>query len=376
MPAGGRTNARRLADSLRLAVAATASLMALSGLAMMAIHIVAPVRTGNQVFSQIFEPHLLAALGLLICALLVSVPHRVPALLALVLLLAAAGRYGPLLVSFPGAQPQGAQSIRVMSWNIEAGDVSLQEMVSTIDRLAPDIVGLIELTPARSRGAENDPRIQRLYPYRLLLPREGVPGMGLLSRFPIMSSAATADPLLLRVVVAPSDSAPPVTVFVAHPYLDGIDLIGIVPDIRTEQRDREIGLVRAEIDAELAAGRDLLVLGDFNVTEREPAYAQLSRGLHDAQRSAGVGLGLTWRPERLERLPFGLLRIDYVFASPGFVALQAAPDCVPRGSDHCLVMATFARQRTPPAGATGKPPMAGGTAARERVAPAVRAAVR
>jgi hypothetical protein len=40
-----------------------------------------------------------------------------------------------------------------------------------------------------------------------------------------------------------------------------------------------------------------------------------------------------------------LLRIDYLLASPEFVTLAASQDCRPRGSDHCVVSATFSRPR-------------------------------
>ena len=118
------------------------------------------------------------------------------------------------------------------------------------------------------------------------------------------------------------------------------------------------------------------MLGDFNTTEREPAYAELSAGLHDAQKEAGVGLGMTWRPASLENLPFGLLRIDYLFASPRFVALAAGPDCTPRGSDHCLVSATFARPQTRPESASGRLPVSAAPVARVPDAPAPAASPR
>ncbi len=80
-----------------------------------------------------------------------------------------------------------------------------------------------------------------------------------------------------------------------------------------------------------------MLVGDFNTVDREVGYAELSAGLTDAQRSVGVGPGLTWRPEEIEWLPFGLLRIDAVFSGNGVVPLSVGPDCTPRGSDHCIL---------------------------------------
>jgi endonuclease/exonuclease/phosphatase (EEP) superfamily protein YafD len=363
LPPRANTDARGVTDGrpnrpgiLRRLCAGGSVLIALAALLMLAVHVVASQRMGPLVFTQIFEPYLLLTLGALALALAALARMRVSTLVLGLLVLASAGRYLPSAVSFPHAMPQGAQPIRVLSWNLEAGQVPFDEMVSTIDNARPDVVGLIELVPETSRAAEDDARLEELFPFRVLLPRSGVPGLGLLSRYPILESKFTRDPPLLRAVIAPSEGDPPITVFVAHPFLDGIDVIGLVPDIGTSRRDADISLVRDAIDVDLAAGNDVLVLGDFNVTEREPAYAELTSGLHDAQREAGFGLGLTWRPARLESLPFGLLRIDYLLASAGFVATEAGPDCTPRGSDHCLVKATFARPRIPPASATGTPP--------------------
>ena len=329
---------------------------------MLALNVLAPQRVGNVVFGQVFEPYVL--LGLVGAALLLAIlaRRRVATILVLILLLAAAGRYGPDLISFPAATPAGAQRLHVMSWNLQAGEVPPETVSEAINAAHPDIVGLVELVPRVARVVEADASLRDEYPYQALLPRSGLPALGLLSRFPIVEQEFDQELSLLRAVVAPPD-VPPITVFVGHPYLAGVERIGFVPDIETRSRDAQISGIRARVDAELAAGHDVLVVGDFNVTEREPAYAELSHGLHDAQREAGYGFGMTWRPEQLSHLPFGLLRIDYLLASPNFVALAAGPDCTPRGSDHCLVSATFARPQTQPASATGTPRAQGATAA-------------
>ena len=102
-----------------------------------------------------------------------------------------------------------------------------------------------------------------------------------------------------------------------------------------------IGVVRRTIDPILAAGAPLLLIGDFNVVDREVGYGDLAAGLIDAQRAVGLGPGLTWRPRSFEWLPFGLLRIDAVFSANGVEPLDIGPDCTPRGSDHCILHATL-----------------------------------
>jgi vancomycin resistance protein VanJ len=368
---GAAADGRRLSASgvIRSLAAAGAALLSLGGLLMLAVHVLRPQQTGPQVFTQIFEPYLLLTLVGLVAILVLIARRRIPTLMFAALLIAMAVRYGPLLVSFPAATPPGSQRLHVMSWNMQAGGVPFETMAERIEDARPDIVGLVELVPVISRATEADERLQELYPYQALLPRSGVPDLGLLSRFPIVDKEFSEEPGMLRVVIAPLDG-PPITVFLAHAYLASIEQIGVVPDIGTASRDAEIKAVRAAIDVELGADHDVLVLGDFNTTDREPAYAELSNGLHDAQREAGFGFGMTWRPSSIENLPFGLLRIDYLFASPRFVALAAAPDCTPSGSDHCLLTATFARPQTQPASANGN---LSGLASRADRAPAAPA---
>ena len=85
-------------------------------------------------------------------------------------------------------------------------------------------------------------------------------------------------------------------------------------------------------------------MGDINTTPREPAYRDLSEGLVDA-RSAGAFPGLTWRLDPFKGLPFGLLRIDYVFSSDE--PLDYSVRCTDL-SDHCLVTARLGFQSASP----------------------------
>jgi endonuclease/exonuclease/phosphatase family metal-dependent hydrolase len=80
-------------------------------------------------------------------------------------------------------------------------------------------------------------------------------------------------------------------------------------------RDAEIAYVNAFVDARIAAGERVLVMGDVNVTDREPANADLSRGLRDAHDIAW-GAGASWGPLALRRHGLALIRIDRVLGGP------------------------------------------------------------
>lgn len=101
---------------------------------------------------------------------------------------------------------------------------------------------------------------------------------------------------------------------------------------RAEQRRVEqTAAVVAEIQK---SPHPVLVCGDFNATPQSYSYRQLSKGLEDAFREAGTGLGTTYAG----KIP--ALRIDYQLYSPALQALDQ--DIRPeRFSDHHSITAYY-----------------------------------
>src|SRR5439155_14584693 len=77
------------------------------------------------------------------------------------------------------------------------------------------------------------------------------------------------------------------------------------------RRDAQVLHVRASLDPFIAHGEPVILLGDFNLTDREAAYRDLTVGLWDAYRIVGAGFGSTWGPPMLLSRGIPLLRIDY-----------------------------------------------------------------
>jgi endonuclease/exonuclease/phosphatase (EEP) superfamily protein YafD len=102
-----------------------------------------------------------------------------------------------------------------------------------------------------------------------------------------------------------------------------------------------IDAIREDVDAWLAAGERVLVIGDYNVTPTEAGYARLVEGLRDAHAEAGNGSGWTWRPHRLATLRVGVIRIDYVLSSPELEPIGTELRCDVPG-DHCILIADLA----------------------------------
>jgi len=321
-----------------------AGAVAVAILGLLAIHLVAPQRTGTLALTLIAEPYL-ALVALLAVPVALRRWPRWPLVVAATLIVFSVLRYGPTLVSLPAPAVSG-DSLAVVTWNILADGSGTPRLLGGLARVEADLVGIEELHNAGATAIESDQTLTERYPHRVLRPDWSVLGIGLLSRHAIVEHETWTDPPLMRAVVQP-DGRQPLTVFVGHPLPARIHMLaGLVPvGLDATVRDEKIQFIRTLVERDLAAGQSVLVIGDFNVTSREPAYATLAAGLRDAHLEAGLGPGFTWRPPRLAGVPMGLLRIDYILASADFRVSSAHADCAEQ-SDHCRVSAVVWRPAT------------------------------
>lgn len=308
------------------------------------IHVVAPQRNGPLAISEVFAPHLLVPV-LALVPLVASTAGRALRIGLAAAMVIGAVRFGPGLVSFPPAPPTEVEAvISILSWNLEAGGPGEEDLLVVLRETDAGIVALQELTPGHAAAVEADPGASSAFPHRALVARDGVAGIGLLSRWPIEHATDSVGPVQQAVEVHVT-AAQRLTVVNTHPFPPRYQLGSAVPlplGYDAMQRDADLLRINAAAASLVAQGRRVLVVGDFNVTDREPAYADLAAGLWDAHLEVGQGPGSTWRPRNVEFLPFGVLRIDHVFGGPGTRPLTIAQDCTPRQTDHCILMATVA----------------------------------
>lgn len=298
-----------------------------------------PQPFGPSALGAIFEPYLvLTALAAGIIGF--RAPHWAARVLVLVLITIALPRYIPAWTSFP---PQPAEEpLRVSSWNILAGEDALARALEGISASNADLVALQELEPEVAAAITGE---ATGFDFQAMESDPTVSDVGLLSRYPVLESEVLADQSVLRAVVDPP-SAEPIVIYVVHPPLARFVYVGDIPlGVDLSVRDVAIALIRARVEEDLVQDRSIIVMGDFNTTERETAYARLSAGLRDAHLDAGAGPGLTWRPSPFSFLPFGMLRIDYILSTPDLVATSATVDCSLR-SDHCRVDVELVMTRT------------------------------
>ncbi len=307
------------------------------------VNLLFPQRSGLLAISEILAPHLLLPL-----ALMVPVAFRDGAPTLRVTLAIAVGlgllRFGPGIVSLPASAPAGASTVRFLSWNLENGLPGTAEVLGVLGATDADVVALQELTPVHAAAIEADPATVTRFPYRTLFPVVGAAGVGLLSRFPLSQVAHGANPFLVQATVTlPGGNA--FTVIDAHPFPASITTLTsfrVPVGFEPGGRDDALRAIRSRIDEALGRHERLTVVGDFNVTDREPGYTDLASGLLDAHREVGQGTGSTWRPDRMKFLPFGVLRIDYLFGGGGIVPIAIGEDCTPRGTDHCILRSAIA----------------------------------
>lgn len=322
--------------------------LALVGLTLLAL--ASPRRDGAVALAQVFA-HFLFAPALLLLPLALA---RGMFLLRIALAAAAA----VFLLVYPPAlnlaAPPAAPDLRVLSWNVFVGGVSPGELRAAVAEHDPDVVLLQELLWDEIAG---DPELAARYPHQLLRPGETAPSLAILSRHPIVASGVPELPGegwdMERIVWARIDlGGRTVTVVNAHPIPPRTFEGGCSPlsCYNRGPRDAQIAQMRAFADElRRQTGDPLVLAGDMNVTEREEAYFELAAGLQDLHRAAGSGFGASWRPGALG-LPAGLLRIDYIFATPGLRPLGLTTDCALRGSDHCLLLGDLALTGAPVAG--------------------------
>ena len=245
---------------------------------------------------------------------------------------------GELWSPGPGAGAGGAQTLTVLTWNLELGSKPPAVSVGGIAEHDADLVSLQELTPATAAAIEADPTLRARYPYRILEPDAGTGGLGILSRRPLTVGGSEREPLILRAGLLLDDGRT-VEVLDVHPYPPGLSLVWRLPvGLDARRRDEDLSVIAAIAGAAPLPGA--LVAGDLNTAPTEPGFAVLANLLTDAHAAVGTGPGFTWRPSSLEGLGVGALRIDHVMTGLWLTPVATSVDCSLPG-DHCRLLVTL-----------------------------------
>jgi vancomycin resistance protein VanJ len=251
--------------------------------------------------------------------------------------------YGTFFMPRPAADDAcpAESCITLMTFNTAGGMASTDEISAMLRASNADIIGLEEVTAEQGQALADG--LRDVYPYQVINT-----GPVLLSKFPI-TSALSIDLVwehLLPFVRATLDvHGRAVTVIITRqhpPRLGGYpvlrdDKLVTMWGYHTWRSGRN--LARLVVD-----GEPTLMLMDLNATDQNREFEYLAaKGLHDAFREAGGGLGFTY-PARAggwrsipESIP-PIVRIDYILMTDDFTA-QRAWVGQHAGSDHLPVFA-------------------------------------
>jgi endonuclease/exonuclease/phosphatase family metal-dependent hydrolase len=234
--------------------------------------------------------------------------------------------FGGLFLPRPGA-PAAGPELTVMTHNTGNGLASWEELAHAIRRSGADVVAIQESVTEEIPLYAHD--LSDLYPYQAFYG-SGIPGIGMLSRFPIRQEGpkyfASPRPYLVAEIEVEGRL---LTVVSAHP-----------PVLFGPGAGKRRGYADYAMMADFATARGNTILaGDLNLSDQNEGYAtMMRRDLTDAHRAAGFGLGLTYPTYFNTKETRPWIRIDYILTTQELKPLEAWVG-EEGGSDHLPVLA-------------------------------------
>ena len=235
---------------------------------------------------------------------------------------------GTVSVFLPASQPaigsDGAQTIKVMSFNVLATNQQYDNVVAEINRHDPDVLVVPEYANRWHPALE---RLHGAYPHRLLQPRWHGFGIAIFSKLPIVKKTVvpTAGSRLDSPLVAAT-----VKLGERDLRIAGVHLLSPRDRNRLEIRNLQISGIGHHLTADSVP---TILVGDFNCVPWSPYLSDfLSRtGYRDSRQ--GFGYQATWHAYRF----FLRVPIDHAFVSPQVhVHSRTVGQCA--GSDHFPVI--------------------------------------
>lgn len=252
------------------------------------------------------------------------------------LLLALALASSPPARVAEASPPRG--TLRVVTYNILAGDRGLQGIIDTLTIANADLIALQEVDKLTKRSGKKDQPAKLAAAlgmnvfYAPFFPYQGGEfGVALLSKHPIISAKrvkvkGSRLSQLEATVRTPSGDVKVIVVHftVTFPFRDKKET-----DATNAARLTE---AKAAYGLATASKTPVLVLGDMNDDSGSDPYEVFSKSLQDACDVKGGGLAKTWSSA------FPITRIDYLWASKEFT-VESCQTIPSQASDHLAVVA-------------------------------------
>lgn len=257
------------------------------------------------------------------------------------------GLYGNLFLPVWNRHTISEPLLTIMTFNVWGGSQHIETAQVIIDNGYPDIVALQELSPEMEDVLFEV--VGDYCPYHLIEVAEGYRGMAVLSRYPLrevsdVSQLHALDWIVQIFEVEVDDQV--ITVYNCHPHSSNIlvyleEGTAIAENVEAGFRNREmiVGYLIADIES-----RDtpVIVVGDFNSSDRSEVYRILSARLEDSHLEAGWGFGHTFPAYQgsYHGIPIFArqMRLDWIFHTQELQALRSVVGETYGESDHLPVI--------------------------------------
>ncbi len=251
--------------------------------------------------------------------------------------------------------------LRVLTWNVKGYCRSDQtdSLIAQFKEWDADIICTQEST-----GSSRADRVNRMLE-SLGYYKANADGRHIYSRWPILRSHAVdmssegGNGAMIAYIQMPTDTLVVINCHLESNRIDNKDRTNGKAAIASGESRRVAGQTRrmwgklagisrqrgTQVDAlcalldSLGTERPILLCGDFNDTPISYAYQQIDKRLQNAYREAGCGLGVSYN----ER--YFLIRIDHLFHSPYWQAIDARVHPKSPYSDHNPLCVTLMRHK-------------------------------
>lgn len=223
------------------------------------------------------------------------------------------GMYGRISrITFPSGK-NTEQEVSIMTYNLFFKNAYKSQILKEIKAHPVDIMAVQELTPAWSAQLGS---ITADYPYRSRKALRGTHGLGLYSRYPILSthflknSRGRPFAQVCQIKIGNKD------LIVANAHLASPAVAVENPDnflslyaSNYEERKSQIQLLVDYLETH-HQDKPRIIMGDLNTMRIEALYRRLRQGYSDLYRKKGMGPG--WNFPNIASIPFPLITLDYM----------------------------------------------------------------
>jgi len=249
--------------------------------------------------------------------------------------------WGPLFTTTELVDSNGPR-LRVMSFNVLGRSGSHEPILDSILAEDADVLLLQEVTSSTASILSG--RLAEDYPYQILRAGAQASGMGVLSRYPIkeMDISIAGNWNGRPQVISLDWMGQEIALVNFHTVSTGSVWPRWVR--RTFERREEDLKSLADFAEEQSKSGPVIVAGDANATHLNEAYKFLANVLQDTWMESGSGIGNTFPGPvtddssfariSLFRIPYWLVRIDYIFASAHWQSEATWLAEFNGGSDH------------------------------------------